>query len=174
MALTDDKAQQQIRIVLGHVDGVYGVQGWVKLHSYTDPRVAILEYSDCQMKTADEWRPARISEGKAHGKGVIARIDGIDDRDAAALCIGAEIAVLRKDLPEPEDGHYYWADLEGLRVVHRDGAELGRVAYLLATGANDVLVVQGEREILIPFVPGSVVLEVDLSQGSIRVDWEWD
>ncbi len=87
---------------------------------------------------------------------------------------GSDIGVDRDALPDPEEGHYYWADLEGLTVVHRDGTELGRVAYLMATGANDVLVVDGPAERLIPFVPGEVILDVDLAAGVIRVDWEWD
>ena len=84
------------------------------------------------------------------------------------------VAVERDDLPAAEDGAYYWADLEGLQVVHRDGTELGRVAYLLETGANDVLVTKGERERLIPFIAGEVILDVDLENGIIHVDWEWD
>jgi 16S rRNA processing protein RimM len=77
-------------------------------------------------------------------------------------------------MPAAEDGSYYWADLEGMRVLHRDGTELGRVAYLMETGANDVLVVAGERERLIPFVVGEVILGVDLDKGVISVDWAWD
>lgn len=173
MALTDDKTRRS-PVVLGRVAGVYGVKGWIKLHSYTDPRAAILDYRDCLLERAGSWQPARIAEGRAHGKGVIARFAGVRDRDQAAADVGAAVAVPRQALPEPEAGHYYWADLEGLRVVHRDGRELGRVAYLLETGANDVLVVQGEREILIPFLPGSVILDVDLTEGRIDVDWEWE
>ena len=174
MAPTDDNALKQRRIALGRIAGVFGVKGWVKLHSYTHPRAAILDYADCLLKQSGEWHPAHISEGQAHGKGVIARFAGVADRDQAAGLVGAEIAVRREDMPDPGDGHYYWADLEGLEVVHRDGAVLGRVAYLLETGANDVLVVQGgEQEILIPFVEGSVIREVDLPAGRIHVDWEW-
>ncbi len=175
MALTDDKALEQTRIALGRVAGVFGVKGWVKLHSYTDPRTAILEYGDCLIGRSDTWQPVRLAEGKAHGKGVIARFEGVDDRDQAAELIGADIAVRRADMPDPGEGHYYWADLEGLTVVHTDGTVLGRVAYLLATGANDVLVVQGEdREVLIPFLTGSVVKGVSLAERRIDVDWEWD
>jgi 16S rRNA processing protein RimM len=77
-------------------------------------------------------------------------------------------------MPETDDDQYYWSDLEGLRVLHRDGTELGTVEYLLETGANDVMVVKGELERLIPFVMGKVVLGVDLDRGEIEVDWEWD
>ena len=88
--------------------------------------------------------------------------------------LGPEIAVPRGALPETGKDQYYWSDLEGLRVVHRDGTVLGRVAYLLETGANDVMVVEGEQERLIPFVTEKVVLGVDLDKGEIEVDWEWD
>ncbi len=101
-------------------------------------------------------------------------LEGIEDREQAATRVGCDIAVLREDLPDAEDGTYYWADLEGLRVVNRDGAELGKVAYLMETGANDVLVTAGERERLIPFVAGEVILDVDFAKGVITVDWEWD
>lgn len=90
------------------------------------------------------------------------------------MLIDHEIAVEREALPEPGRRSYYWADLEGLRVVHRDGRELGRVAYLMETGANDVLVVQGDSEYLVPFILDDVILDVDLDNDVISVDWEWD
>jgi 16S rRNA processing protein RimM len=115
-----------------------------------------------------------LVEGRRHGKGIVVRLQGIEDRDAAAELLGSDIGVERDTLPEAEEGQYYWTDLEGLTVVHKDGTELGKVAYLMGTGANDVLVVDGPDERLIPFVPGTVILDVDLVEGVIRVDWEWD
>ena len=150
------------------------MNGWVKVFSYTQPREAILDYDSWYLQRGDEWQPSQFVEGKKHGKGIIAHIEGIDDRDAAAGLIGSDIAVSRDTLPITEDDSYYWTDLEGLTVVHRDGTKLGSVAYLMETGANDVLVVQGETERLIPFVAGEVILDVDLDKGVISVDWEWD
>jgi 16S rRNA processing protein RimM len=98
----------------------------------------------------------------------------VHDREEAAVLIGTDIAVPRDAMPDTEPEQYYWSDLEGLSVVRRDGTELGKVAYLLETGANDVMVVKGEREVLIPFVMNKVVLGVDLSSGRIEVDWEWE
>ena len=144
------------------------------MFSYTRPREAILDYDRWYLKRKGDWQAAAIREGKRHGKAVIAHIEGVDDRDEAAGLVDCDIAVERGALPAAEDGSYYWADLEGLQVVHRDGTELGRVAYLMETGANDVLVVQGDTERLIPFILDKVVLGVDLEQGVISVDWEWD
>ena len=160
--------------MLGRISGVFGVKGWVKVYSYTEPREAVLQYKDWLLSGKDDWQPVKIAEGKRHGKTVIVHIDGVDDRDEAAGLIGCEIGVPRDALPETDEGQYYWSDLEGLLVVREDGAELGRVAYLLETGANDVMVIEGERELLLPFVKDEVVLDVDLAAGVIRVDWEWD
>jgi 16S rRNA processing protein RimM len=142
--------------------------------SYTQPREAILDYDRWYLKRQGEWQPTAVSEGKRHGKTVIAHLEGVDDRDDAAILVDCDIAVDREAMPDADEGSYYWADLEGLKVVRRDGTELGQVAYLMETGANDVLVVQGESERLIPFVQEKVILGVDLAKGVISVDWDWD
>ena len=144
------------------------------MYSYTQPREAILKYDRWFLKQERAWRDVKVAEGKKHGKGVILRLDGVADRDQAALFIDSEIAVERVDLPSTGEDSYYWTDLEGLKVVHRDGTDLGKVAYLLETGANDVLVTTGKPERLIPFVLGDVVIDVDLAEGMITVDWELD
>jgi len=160
--------------VLGRISGVFGVRGWVKIYSYTDPREAVLNYESWFLGHDGDWRPASVAEGQRHGKTVVARLDGFDDRDQAATLIGNEIAVTRDALPETEGGHFYWHDLEGLQVLRSDGSKLGTVAYLLETGAHDVMVVKGEVERLIPFVNDEVIVDVDLANGVITVDWEWD
>jgi len=161
-------------VVLGRISGFFGVRGWVKVYSYTEPREGVLNYRCWLLSDNGEWRAAEVAEGKRHGKTVIVRIDGIDDRDQAAELIGRDIGVPRDDLPEAEDGQYYWSDLEGLRVLRKNGFELGRVEHMLETGANDVMVIRGDQEYLVPFVVDDVVLDVDLDAGVITVDWEWD
>lgn len=161
-------------MVLGRVSGLFGVRGWVRIFSHTEPREAILDYRRWYLQKGGDWQEKKVAEGQRHGKSVIARLENVDDRDAAAVLIGSNIAVPRSDLPEPGDGTYYWADLVGLRVVNCDGAELGKVAYVMETGANDVLVTGGDRERLIPFVADKVILGVDFDKGVINVDWEWD
>jgi len=127
------------------------------------------------MKRAGQWQPVDLAEGKPHGKTVVARFEGVDDRDQAAGLLNSQIAVERAALPATEKDEYYWTDLEGLTVEKPGGEVLGTVAYLLETGANDVLVVRrGDRELLVPFVTGHVIKDVDLDKAVIRVDWEWD
>ena len=161
-------------VVLGRVSGLFGVQGWVRVFSHTDPREGIVRYSPVFLKQRDEWRLIEIEAGRAHGAGVVLKFVGCDDRDQAATLLQREIAVRRAQLPPPEPGEYYWADLEGLRVVTLDGVELGTVHSLFATGANDVMIVRGARERLVPFIRGDVIDEFDLERRLLRVDWDPD
>jgi 16S rRNA processing protein RimM len=160
------------RIVVGRVSGVYGIRGWVKLYSHTRPAENLLDFEDVELRLGDEWKPVRLAEGRVHGNGLIGRFDGVDDRDGAAALLGADVAVDREDFPEPGEDEYYWADLVGLEVVTTEGVSLGRVASLMETGANDVMIVEGDRERLVPFTPGRHVQEVDLDGGRIVVDWD--
>ena len=164
-------------VVLGHVSGLFGVKGWIKVYSYTRPAANLIGYEDWLIGRQDAWRPFRVIDAREQGKTLIAQIapgdeSPLTDRDAAAALIDFEIAVERDQLPEPEPGEYYWFDLVGLDVVNRDGTELGRVKAMMETGANDVLVLQGDRERLVPFVVGEIIDEVDLEAGRIVADWD--
>ncbi len=170
--MRENGSNAEERVILGRVSGVYGVKGWVKIYSYTDPRDNILQYSPWLLKVSGNWQAMELLDGRPHGKGIVARLDGCEDRDRAAALVNAEIAIPRSQLPETAEGDYYWRDLIGLRVVTRSGTPLGTVDHLLETGANDVLVVIGERERLIPYVPGEVITAVDLVAGEMQVDWD--
>jgi 16S rRNA processing protein RimM len=160
-------------IEIGKFVGLFGVQGWVKLESYTEPRLQIFAYQPWLVELRGGERELAGVQGRAVGKGIVAKLPGIDDRDVAATLIGATIKVNREVLPKPRRGEYYWTDLEGLDVVNIEGVALGKVSHLFATGANDVLVARdGTRERLIPFVPKQYVREVDLDCGKIVVEWD--
>ncbi len=160
------------RVVLGRISGVFGVRGWVKIYSETEPRDGILRYSPWMVGESGE--PRRVLDGRLHGKGVVARIEGCDDRDQAALLVDQEIAVTRDRLPPPRSDEFYWVDLEGLQVVTLAGQVLGTVSHLFSTGANDVMVVVGERERLIPFTWDTAIRSVDFESRLIQVDWDPD
>jgi 16S rRNA processing protein RimM len=175
MQVANNAVQKEINpVFLGRIVGVFGVKGWIRVFSYTEPRENILEYGNWLLKAGDACRSVTVEEGKLHGKSVIAKLANIENRDAAVELVDSDITVLREELPEIKEGEYYWTDLEGLKVFHRDGRLLGRVTNLLATGVNDVLIVEGDIEHLIPFVMGKFILDVDFVKGMISVDWEWD
>jgi 16S rRNA processing protein RimM len=161
-------------LTVGRIVGLHGVDGWVKVESWTEPRLRIFSYQPWRLTLAGSEFEVAAAQGHEQGKGMVAKLPGCDDRDAAAKLIGATIRVSRSALPKPKRGEYYWTDLEGLAVVTVEGVDLGKVSHLFATGANDVLVVRGERERLIPFVTGQFVKEVDLKAGRITVDWDAD
>ncbi|MFL6621031.1 MAG: ribosome maturation factor RimM [Sulfurifustis sp.] len=159
------------RVQVGRIAGLFGVRGWIKVYSHTRPRESILSYSPWLIERDGNWQTFEVAEGHAHGKGVIARLEGCEDRDAAARLVGGQIHISMSQLPAAGKNEYYWAELEGLRVVNTTGTELGRVSHLFETGANDVMVVRGDRERLIPFA-ATVVQRVDRAAGVIYVDWD--
>jgi 16S rRNA processing protein RimM len=167
------------KVALGRIAGVFGVRGWVKLHSYTRPIENLLDYPRWWLTAAQPYE-AKLIEGRVQGNGLVARISDaagvpIDDRDVAASLIGAEIQVERSALPKAPPGSYYWDDLVGLAVVSNAGEPLGRVTSVTSNGAQDVLVLEdGEQERLIPFVVGPIIHSVDLQAGRIVADWAPD
>ncbi len=161
-------------VVLGRVAGVFGVSGWVKVFSHTSPPENILNYDPWYLKSAGGWRECRLLNGRRQGKGLVAGMEGCTDRDQAAALIGSDIAVPRASLETLGQDEYYWTDLQGLEVINLEGRSLGRVSHLFSTGANDVLVLKGERERLVPFVWEQVVKSVDLDGGRMQVDWDTD
>lgn len=168
------------RLVLGRIAGVFGVRGWVKLRSFTRPVENLLDYPRWWLVHQGREFPATMIDGRMHGDGLVAQISDehghpVDDRDVAAALIGAEIHVERDELPEPEEGQYYWFDLVGNQVRNEQGVELGEVDSVTSNGAQDVLVLkQGEVERLIPFVKGPIIKSVDLDQKLIVADWQPD
>jgi 16S rRNA processing protein RimM len=155
---------------LGHIAGAHGIQGWVRVYSHTEPREAISQYRPWLL--GDDLRPCDPLEVHRHGKAVIARLDGVEDRAQAEGLVGLHIGIDRDLLPETDEQQFYWADLVGLEVQTADGESLGVIEEMMATGANDVMVVRGERERLIPFLLGRSVIKVDLEASLVTVDWD--
>lgn len=162
-------------VLMGRVLGAFGVRGELKVESFADPVGAILRYLPWTLRGPDgAERTLDGVRGRETAKGVVATLPGVDDRDGAEAMRGTEILVPRSALPPPGPDEYYWVDLEGLRVVTLEGVDLGTVSHLLATGANDVLVVKGDRERMLPFVQPQFVTAVDFDAGTITVDWDPD
>ena len=157
-------------MALGYISAVHGIKGWVKVHSWTRPLEAILEYQPWLL--GEDKRPVKIVDGRKQGKGVVALLPGFQNREQAVTLVGTQIFVRRDQLPATQADEYYWSDLEGLDVHTTEGQVLGRVEKLMETGANDVLVIRGNREHLIPFIQGQYVKRVDLEAGLIEVDWD--
>ncbi len=161
------------RVTLGQIVGLHGVRGSVKILSYTRPRDNIFTYRTWWLCNADGCQHYELQSGRSQGRGLVADIVGIEDRDAAHRLIGMDIAVGRDELPTLPAGEYYWFDLVGLEVVTREGESLGQVVKLEETGANDVLVIRNRagEEQLIPYVADLFVQSVDIDAGTLTVDW---
>jgi len=163
---------EQQHISVGKISGVFGIKGWVKVFSFTDPRENILTYSPWLLKKGDETKTVNVVDGQLQGKTIVAQLTDVNDRDQAASLMGWDIFITQDQLPKAAKGEYYWSELIGLNVETIDGVQLGVVDSLLETGANDVIIVQGERERVIPFLQGQTIINVDLDAGKIVVDWD--
>lgn len=182
------------QIVVGKLITAFGVKGWLKVQSFTRPEEALFAYKPWWLRDPDknspgkipgkslskkELTPVELIEAKAHGKGFVACVKGCRDRSQALALSGKEIVIDRSQLPDLESGEHYWVDLVGLTVLDANGHCLGHVKHLMETGANDVLVVQGDansidrKERLIPYLP-QIVMQVDLERSVMQVDWDKD
>lgn len=158
---------------MGRIVGAFGVKGWIRLQPITDEPASLLDYVSWWIEDEGGWKASKIEKSQLHGQEVVAKLAGCDDRDAAAHYRGRNIAIARSDFPAAGENEFYWADLVGLKVVNREGVDFGTISRIFETGANDVLVVEGDRERLIPFTE-HVVHEVDLAGRVIRIDWGAD
>lgn len=178
------EAQQNSEMVkLGRISGVFGVKGWLKVYSDTEPHDNILSYSPWYLRRRNdlgEWQRYEVKTGRVHGKGLVVHLEGCNDRDEAAALVGRTVAIRTEQLPAAGKDEYYWRDLIGLEVVTTAGESLGVVEQMLETGANDVLVVRTSetgngkkvRERLIPYIREQVIREIDLQAGRLVVDWD--
>jgi 16S rRNA processing protein RimM len=164
-------------VTLGRICGAYGTKGWVKVRPYTERPDNAARFETWILEKGGVERRVALESCKLQGKGLVAKLGGIDDRDAARELVGAAVKVERTALPACAPGEYYWTDLEGLSVRTVAGEELGTIDHLLAMPAHDMLVLAGAKRRLIPFVVGRIVRRVDLDAGVVVVEWDrsyWD
>ncbi len=180
-------------VELGRIQDAWGVKGWVRIHPHSADTSALLASSDWYLQPP-EARFARgfsafsghvqahVAEIKTHSDGIVARLDGVDDRSAAEGLKGVRISVPRSAFPPAADGEYYWVDLIGLDVVNREGVHLGVVRDLMPTGPTSVLVMEYTESVdgvdktaerMVPFV-AAYIDDVDLKARRITADWGVD
>ena len=159
-------------IVIGRFGRPYGIHGWLVACIESDEKAAIIKYQPWLISTKTGWQNIPIDDVRIHGKKIIVHLQNIDIPEDARTYTGKEIAILRNQLPKLNKGEYYWSDLEGLTIINQDNQKLGTVSYLLRTGSNDVIVTSGDKRRLIPFIFKEVIVNIDLSNQTITVNWD--
>lgn len=159
--------------IIGKFGSVYGVKGWLKVISFTEPKANILDLMPWFINKNNQWQLIAITDSRIQGKNIIVKIANIDERELAKNYTNIEIAIDTEQLPKLPKGEYYWSELEGLTVMNSAGNNLGQVDHILATGAHDVLVVKNHCEHLIPYID-KVIMNIDLTNKFITVDWDTD
>jgi len=160
-------------VIMGRIVAPYGVFGWLKVIPDTEQFDTLLHYKTWWVGKDADWRELKLEATKTHNDVLLVKLQGIDERDGAFACKGKLVAVPRASLPKLKKDEYYWSDLIGLNVKNQQDVDFGKVSDVFETGANDVIVVQGERERLIPFT-AQTILDVSLENQTMLVDWEED
>ena len=158
------------RILIGKISGCFGIKGWVKVFSYSNTRENICTYKDWLI----DGTLFKSVQSKKHGKNIVAKLKDVDSIEEAQMFIGQKIEITEQQLPKLKNDEYYWNDLIGLDVSNTNGISFGEIVNLMETGVNDVLIVKGNRERLIPFLIPETVLNVDLENKTMLVDWHED
>lgn len=166
-------------LVLGKMGSSYGIRGWLRVFSSTEDTESIFDYQPWFIQRAGKWETVELESWRHHNHDMVIKLRGVDDRDAANLLTNCEIIVDASQLPDLEDGYYYWKDLIGCHVITTEGYDLGSVIDMMETGSNDVLVIKanlkdafGIKERFVPFLDGQVIKKVDLATQRIEVDWD--
>ena len=160
-------------VPMAKVGSPFGIRGWVHVFADTEYPDSLFDYDELWLGRDGAWRLYTLEEAQLHGKGMVAKFSGCEDRDQAMMLRNMDIAIPRSDLPKPDEDEFYWADLIGLEVRNTQGETLGTVHSLMESGAHDILVVNGDRQRLIPFVR-NIVLNVDNDAKVIEVEWGSD
>ena len=136
-------------VIMGRIVAPYGIFGWVKILPDTEAIDGLFDYDTWWIGRDNSWQACEIETAKLHNDVIVAKLVGVDDRDAALRCKGQQVAVPRDQLPPAKADEYYWSDLIGVNVKNKQDIDFGKITDVFETGANDVLVVQGEKRHLI-------------------------
>ena len=169
MALTPHLDEK--KLLVGKINGFFGIQGWVKIFSYTEPRRNILQYQPWYFIDNGTYKAIEMNTGREQSKTIVAHVKGINNRDEALKLIGKDLYINKDQLPELDNDSHYWHELDGFRVINNNGVDLGVVDYLVDTDSNSVLVTKGDKEHWIPYVKPYLV-SIDKENGVISVDWD--
>ncbi len=161
------------KLLVGKINGFFGIKGWVKIFSYTEPRKNILSYQPWYIINNGNYEILEITDGREQSKTIVAHIKGIDNRDLSINLIGQDLYINQDQLPKLDDGKHYWYELVGFKVINQNQNNLGVVDYLVDTGSNNVIVTKGEKEHWIPYIE-PFLLSIDKDNKEILVDWDED
>lgn len=158
-------------LLAGKIGAVHGLKGWLKVHSFTNPSENILQYRPWFIESLDGYQPLISDNHRWQAQVLVVHFKGLDSRETTGHLTNKSLYIKKAQLPLLKKGEYYWEELVGLRVSNLEGVDLGMVTSLLATGANDVLYIEGKETHCVPYLPKQVIKQVDLLEKTMLVDW---
>ena len=161
-------------IIIGKFGSAHGINGFVKIHSFTEPADNILNYQPWLVKQGKNWVSKTFDKVEKRNKFYIAKMEDCQDRNDAEKYVNCEIATHKDHLPKLNESEFYWHELIDMTVINKEQITLGKVTQVLQTGSNDVLIIDGEKRHLIPFLLENFIIKIDRKKSEITVDWDID
>jgi 16S rRNA processing protein RimM len=168
------KAETEQKIIIGRFGSPFGVKGWIKVQSFTEPEENLLTYAHWYSPERDSWSLIKHDDHAKHGKGWIVHLVGYDSPEAVRFLASTDIAIARSDFPPLAEDEFYISDIVGFSAINVEGVTLGEVMGFIDSGAHELLVIRGEKEYLIPLIKGRFLKAVDKTKEQITVDWDAD
>lgn len=159
-------------VILGRLGRPQGLKGFIRVNSFTEPESNILDYLPWHIKKKEVWVPIQVDSYHIQNQTILVKISGYVEREKVAELTNCNIGVLSEHLPSLPEGEFYWHELQNMMVLNKEGAILGQVVQIMPTGTHEVLVIEGEKRHLIPYVPDVYIEKVDPVQRQIIVDWD--
>ncbi|HEX4376430.1 MAG TPA: ribosome maturation factor RimM [Steroidobacteraceae bacterium] len=162
---------------MGRIGGPHGIRGALKVQSFADPPESLLQYRSWHLRRADGGEePYEVLQSQWDGHALRVELEGIRDRDAAALLCNREILIERERLPAPAPGEFFRDDLQGFAVCNVEGVTLGTLLHFLDAPAGALMVVSGDGGTTERWLPATppFIRRVDPQRRVIEIDWPAD
>jgi 16S rRNA processing protein RimM len=157
---------------MGKIVSSHGIKGWLKIYPFTENVATLNDYSDWLVSKDEKvWLRYKVEKTIIKNKSILVKFTDLNNRNESDSLNKNIVGIERSDLPELAPNIFYWSDLIGLDVINKKNIYYGVVDNMMETGSNDVIIVKGKKEILIPYLP-DVVIKVDLEAKKILVDWD--
>ncbi len=161
--------QDSEKILIAKIQAHQGLNGWLKIYSYSESIEKFSKYKYFFVLNNKKYIRLDVEDSLIN-KSIKIKFKNFNSREDSNDYIGKDIYISEDQLDKLKENQFYWNDLIGLNVYLDNEEKIGVVADMIETGSNDVLVIKGDNEILIPYIFGESVKNVIIEENKIIID----